>query len=148
MWYFLPPNEDADYLVETLLNQNRASWFKPPHYTIVISGDIFVVLKNSFRFQGRLHHGIHEAIVQWRIVVVFKHQRIYGYRPSHPAYSPSSAPCCAVNSHPVSFLYSRGRAPSSPQQAGECSKLHKPPPLLRLSGTNLPPSSSWHCRSY
>ena len=33
---------------------------------------------------------------------------IYGYRPLHPAYSPSSLPCCAVNSHPVSFLYSRG----------------------------------------
>ena len=51
---------------------------------------------------------MHEAIVQWRIVIVFKHQRIYGYRPLHPAYSPSSLPCCAVNSHPVSFLYSRG----------------------------------------
>ena len=30
-------------------------------------------LGNSFRFQGRLHHGMHEAIVQRRIVVVFKH---------------------------------------------------------------------------
>ena len=61
--------------------------------------------------------------------------------------SPSSSPCCAVNSHPVSFLYSRGRAPSSPQQAGECATLHKPPLLLRLRCTSLPPSSSRRCRS-
>ena len=74
-------------------------------------------------------------------------KRIYGYRPSHPAKPPLSSPCCAVNSHPVSFLYSRGRAPSSPQQAGECTKLHKPPPSLRLRGTSLPPSSSRCCRS-
>jgi hypothetical protein len=34
--------------------------------------------RNSFRFQGRLHHGgMHEAIVQWRTVLVFKQQRIY-----------------------------------------------------------------------
>jgi len=44
--YFLPPDDDVDYLVETLLNQNRMSWFKPPHYTIVIIGDIFVVSKH------------------------------------------------------------------------------------------------------
>jgi hypothetical protein len=44
--YFLPPDDDADYLVETLLNQNRVSWFKPPHYTIVIIGDIFIVSKH------------------------------------------------------------------------------------------------------
>ena len=36
-------------------------------------------------------------------------KRIYGYRPSHLAYPPSSLPCCAGNSHPVSFLYSWGR---------------------------------------
>ena len=41
MRYFLPPDDDADYLVETLLNQNRASC-----YTIVIIGDIFVVSKH------------------------------------------------------------------------------------------------------
>ena len=98
---------------------------------------MYTCLGNSFRFQGRLHHGMHEAIVQWRIVVVFKHQRIYGYRLSLPAYSPSSSPCRAVNSHPVSFLYSRGRIPSSPQQVGECAKLHKPPPSLRLRGKLL-----------
>jgi len=85
--------------------------------------------------------------VQRRIVIVFKQQRIYGYHPSHPAYSPSSSPCCAVNIHPVSFLYSRGRTPSSPQQAGECATLHKPPLLLRLRCTSLPPSSSRRCRS-
>ncbi len=72
---------------------------------------------------------------------------IYGCRPTHPAYSPSSSPCCTVNSHPVSFLYSRGRASSSPQQAGECAKLLAPSPSLRLRGTNLPPSSSRRCRS-
>jgi hypothetical protein len=72
---------------------------------------------------------------------------IYGCRPTHPAYSPSSSPCCTVNSHPVSFLYSRGRSSSSPQQAGECAKLLAPPPSLRLRGTNLPPSSSRRCRS-
>ena len=32
--HFLPPDDDADYLVETLLSQNGASWFKPPHCTI------------------------------------------------------------------------------------------------------------------
>jgi len=85
--------------------------------------------------------------VQWRIVIVFKHQRIYGYRSSHPAYSPSSSPCCTVNSHPVSFLYSRGRAPSSPQQADECAKLFAPSLSLWLHGPNLPPSSSWRGRS-
>ena len=47
MQYFLPPDNDTDYLVETLHNQNRASWFKPPHYTIVLIGDIFVVLKHE-----------------------------------------------------------------------------------------------------
>ena len=72
---------------------------------------------------------------------------IYGYRPSHPAYSPSSSPCCTVNSHPFSFLNSRGRAPSSPQQAGECAKLFAPSPSLRLRGPNLPPSSSRRGRS-
>jgi hypothetical protein len=65
----------------------------------------------------------------------------------HTRHSPSSSPCCTVNSHPVSFLYSRGRASSSPQQAGECAKLLAPPPSLRLRGTNLPPSSSRRCRS-
>ena len=44
--YFLPPDDDADYLVETLLNENRGSWFKPPYYAIVIIGDIFVVSKH------------------------------------------------------------------------------------------------------
>ncbi len=39
-------------------------------------------LGNSFRVQGRLHHGMHEAIVQRRIVVVFKHTRIDVIRPS------------------------------------------------------------------
>ena len=34
-------------------------------------------LGNSFRVQGRLHHGMHEAIVQRRIVVVFKHTRVH-----------------------------------------------------------------------
>jgi len=43
--YFFLPDDDADYLVETLLNQNRASWFKPPHYTIIIIGDVFVISK-------------------------------------------------------------------------------------------------------
>jgi len=46
--YFLPPDDDADYLVETLLNQNRASWFKPPQCTIVIIGDIFVISKHHY----------------------------------------------------------------------------------------------------
>jgi len=32
---------------------------------------VLACLGNSFRFQGRLHHGMHEAIVQRRIVVVF-----------------------------------------------------------------------------
>ena len=44
--YFLPPDEHADYLVETLLNKNSASWFKPPYYAIVIIGDIVVVSKH------------------------------------------------------------------------------------------------------
>jgi hypothetical protein len=44
--YFLPPDDDGDYLVATLLNENRASWFKPPYYAIVIIGDIFVVSKH------------------------------------------------------------------------------------------------------
>ena len=55
--------------------------------------------------------------------------------------------CCVGNIHPVSFLYSRGRAPSNPRQAGECAKLHKAPPSRRLRGKSLPPSSSWRCRS-
>jgi hypothetical protein len=32
--------------VATLLNENRASWFKPPYYAIVIIRDIFVVSKH------------------------------------------------------------------------------------------------------
>ena len=44
--YFLPPDDDADYLVETVLNQNRSSWFTPPYYVIIIIGDIFVVSKH------------------------------------------------------------------------------------------------------
>jgi hypothetical protein len=44
--YFLPPDDGADYLVETVLNQNRVSWFKPPHYAIVIIGDIFIISKH------------------------------------------------------------------------------------------------------
>jgi hypothetical protein len=44
--YFLPPDDDADYFVETLVNENRVSWFKPPYYAIVIIGDIFVVSKH------------------------------------------------------------------------------------------------------
>ena len=45
--YFLPPDNNTDYLVETLRNQNRASWFKPPHYVIVLIGDIFGVSKHE-----------------------------------------------------------------------------------------------------
>jgi hypothetical protein len=41
--FFLPPDNDADYLVKTLNNQTQASWFTPPHYAILLSGDIFVV---------------------------------------------------------------------------------------------------------
>ena len=44
--YFLPPDNDADYLVKTLKNQTRASWFTPPHYAIVLIGDIFVVSRH------------------------------------------------------------------------------------------------------
>ncbi len=44
--YFLPPDNDADYLVKTLKNQTRASWFTPPHYTIMLIGDIFVVSRH------------------------------------------------------------------------------------------------------
>ena len=47
MRYFLPPDNDTDYLKKTLRNQTRASWFKPPHYTIIILiGDIFVVSRH------------------------------------------------------------------------------------------------------
>ena len=34
--YFLPPDDNVDYLVKTVLNQNGASWYTPPHYVIVI----------------------------------------------------------------------------------------------------------------
>ena len=44
--YFLPPDDDADYLARTLQNQTRASWFTPPHYAIVLIGDIFVVSRH------------------------------------------------------------------------------------------------------
>ncbi len=44
--YFLPPDNDADYLVKTLNNQTWASWFTPPHYAIVLTGDIFVVSRH------------------------------------------------------------------------------------------------------
>jgi hypothetical protein len=46
MRYFFPPNDNADYLVKTVLNQNGASWFTPPHCIIVIIVDIFVVSKH------------------------------------------------------------------------------------------------------
>jgi hypothetical protein len=46
LWYFLPPDNNADYLVKTLKNQTRASWFTPPHYAIVLIGDIFVVSRH------------------------------------------------------------------------------------------------------
>jgi hypothetical protein len=44
--YFLPPDNDADYLTKTLQNQTRASWFTPPHYAIVTIGDIFVISRH------------------------------------------------------------------------------------------------------
>ena len=46
LWYFLPPDNNGDYLVKTLNNQTRVSWFTPPHYAIVIIGDIFVVSRH------------------------------------------------------------------------------------------------------
>ncbi len=46
MRYFLPPNKDSEYLVKTLNNQTRASWFTSPHYAIVLIGDIFVVSRH------------------------------------------------------------------------------------------------------
>ncbi len=44
--HFLPPNNNADYLAKTLKNQTRVSWFTPPHYAIVLIGDIFVVSRH------------------------------------------------------------------------------------------------------
>jgi hypothetical protein len=44
--YFLPPDNDADYLVKTLRNQTRASWFQQPHYAIVLIRNIFVVSRH------------------------------------------------------------------------------------------------------
>jgi hypothetical protein len=44
--YFLPPDPDVDYLVKTLNNQTRASWFTPPHYAIMLIGEIFVVSRH------------------------------------------------------------------------------------------------------
>jgi hypothetical protein len=44
--YFLPPDNNADYLSKTLRNQTRVSWFKPPHYAIVLIRDIFVVSRH------------------------------------------------------------------------------------------------------
>ena len=43
--YFLPHEPDAVYLVQTLNNQTRESWFTPPYYAIVLIGEIFVVSK-------------------------------------------------------------------------------------------------------
>ena len=44
--YFLPHEPDAVYLVQTLKNQTRDSWFTPPHYAIVLIGEIFVVSRH------------------------------------------------------------------------------------------------------
>jgi hypothetical protein len=44
--YFLPPDNDADYLAKTLNNQTRVSWFTPLHYAIVLIGDIFIVSRH------------------------------------------------------------------------------------------------------
>ncbi len=44
--YFLPHEPDAEYLVQTLKNQIRDSWFIPPHYAIVLIGEIFVVSRH------------------------------------------------------------------------------------------------------
>jgi hypothetical protein len=44
--YLLPPDLDADYLAKTLKNQTRASWFTPPHYAIVLIGEIFLVSRH------------------------------------------------------------------------------------------------------
>ena len=44
--YFLPHEPDAEYLVQTLNNQTRGSWFTPPHYAIVLIGEIFVVSRH------------------------------------------------------------------------------------------------------
>ena len=44
--YFLPPNPGGDYLTKTLNNQTRESWFTPPHYAIVLIGEIFVVSRH------------------------------------------------------------------------------------------------------
>ncbi len=46
VWYFLPPDNNADYLARTLQNQTKASWFTPPHYAIVLIGDIFIVSRH------------------------------------------------------------------------------------------------------
>ena len=43
--YFLPHKPDTVYLVQTLKNQTRDSWFTPPYYAIVLIGEIFVVSK-------------------------------------------------------------------------------------------------------
>ena len=44
--YFLPPDNNVDYLRKTLQNQTRESWFMLPHYAIVLIGDIFVVSRH------------------------------------------------------------------------------------------------------
>jgi hypothetical protein len=44
--YFLPHKPDAVYLVQTLKNQTRDSWFTPPHFAIVLIGEIFVVSRH------------------------------------------------------------------------------------------------------
>ena len=43
--YFRPLEPDAVYLVNTLNNQTRESWFTPPYYAIVLIGEIFVASK-------------------------------------------------------------------------------------------------------
>jgi hypothetical protein len=43
--YFLPHKPDAVYLMQTLNNQTRESWFMPPYYAIVLVGEMFVVSK-------------------------------------------------------------------------------------------------------
>ena len=44
--YFLLQEPDAVYLVQTLKNQTRDSWFTPPHYAIMLIGEIFVVSRH------------------------------------------------------------------------------------------------------
>jgi len=85
----------------------------------VVTDAVHACIGNSFRFQGRLHHGMHEAIVQWRIVVVFKQQKNLWLPPVAPGLlSIIVAVLCGQQPPRFIFLFPGARTIQSP--AGGC----------------------------